>query len=147
MNHGRWYFYGTDSRTRKLTAFAFARASVMKVSNQKFNAEPDQHPRDLLRHSFGSVLSTDPAVDVVLEFESKVVQRVRESVWHPQQTLQDLPGGRLRLTLPLNSTLEIAPWILSWGPYAKVIEPAELRDSIADTTRRMAATYATGEGN
>ena len=83
-------------------------------------------------------------VDIVLDFEPKVVQRVKESVWHPQQVLQELPGGRLRLTLRLNSTLEIAPWILSWGPYVKVINPPELRDSIADTARRMAANYATG---
>ena len=147
MNHGRWYFYGTDTRTRKLTPFAFARASDMKITSVKFTAEPAQHPRDLLRHSFGSVLSTDPVVDIVLDFEPKVVQRVKESVWHPQQVLQELPGGRLRLALPLNSTLEIAPWILSWGPYVKVIEPAELRDSIADTARRMVANYASGEGS
>ncbi|MFM8983807.1 MAG: helix-turn-helix transcriptional regulator [Spartobacteria bacterium] len=147
MNHGRWYFYGTDTRTRKLTPFAFARASDMKITSVKFTAEPTQHPRDLLRHSFGSVVSTDPVVNVVLEFESKVVQRVKESMWHPAQEAENLPGGRLRLTLPLNSTLEVAPWILSWGPYVKVIEPAELRDSIADTARRMAANYAAGEGS
>ena len=54
-------------------------------------------------------------VQIVLDFDSKVVQRVKESLWHQQQALQELPGGRVRLTLPLNSTLEVAPWILSWG--------------------------------
>jgi proteasome accessory factor B len=149
MNHGRWYFYGTDSRTRHLTPFAFARVSDMKITGQKFTAEPAQHPRDLLRHSFGSVVSTDAPREIVLEFEKPVVARVKESLWHPRQTAQELPGGRLRLVLPLNSTLEIAPWILSWGPYVKVLEPADLRESIADTARRMVANYATeatGEG-
>jgi predicted DNA-binding transcriptional regulator YafY len=121
----------------------------MKITGQKFTAEPAQHPRDLLRHSFGSVVSTDAPREIVLEFEKPVVQRVKESLWHPRQTAQELPGGRLRLVLPLNSTLEIAPWILSWGPYVKVLEPADLRESIADTARRMVANYATeatGEG-
>jgi predicted DNA-binding transcriptional regulator YafY len=142
MNHGRWYFYGTDTRTRKLTPFAFARASVMKITPQKFMEEPVQHPRELLQHSFGSVLGTGPAFDVVLEFESKAAQRVKETVWHPQQKVRELPGGRLRLVLPLNSTLEVAPWILSWGPYVKVVEPVELRESIADFARRMAENYS-----
>jgi predicted DNA-binding transcriptional regulator YafY len=52
-----------------------------------------------------------------------------------------LPGGRLRLVLPLNSTLEVSPWILSWGPYVRVVAPDALRESIADSVRRMAANY------
>lgn len=142
MNHGRWYFYGTDTRTRKLTPFAFARASGMKITQEKFTTEPEQHPRELLRYSFGSVIGTGAVFDVVLEFEPKVVQRVRETVWHPRQSLQELPGGRLRLVLPLNSTLEVAPWILSWGPYVKVVEPPELRESIVDSARRMLENYS-----
>ncbi len=94
----------------------------MKITPQKFMEEPVQHPRELLQHSFGSVLGTGPAFDVVLEFESKAAQRVKETVWHPHQKVRELPGGRLRLVLPLNSTLEVAPWILSWGPYVKVVE-------------------------
>ncbi|MFM8365597.1 MAG: helix-turn-helix transcriptional regulator [Verrucomicrobiota bacterium] len=146
MNHGRWYFYGTDTRTRNLTPFAFARASGMKITAQKFTAEPQQHPRVLLRHSFGSVVSTAAPRDIVLEFEKPAVQRVKESVWHPRQTAQDLPGGRLRLVLPLNSSLEVAPWILSWGAMVKVVEPVDLRESVAETARRMAANYAADEG-
>ena len=141
MNHGRWYFYATDSKTRKLAAFAFARVSGMKITAEKFNADPPTHPRDLLRHSFGIVVNNDKAEDVVLEFDAKVVQRVKETVWHPGQRIEDLPGGRLRLVLPLNSHLEVSPWILGWGPYVKVVAPVSLKESIADSVRRMAANY------
>ena len=137
----RWYFYATDSKTRKLAAFAFARVSGMKITAEKFNADPPTHPRDLLRHSFGIVVNNDKAEDVVLEFDAKVVQRVKETVWHPEQRIEDLPGGRLRLVLPLNSTLEVSPWILGWGPYVKVVAPVSLKESIADSVRRMAANY------
>jgi predicted DNA-binding transcriptional regulator YafY len=88
------------------------------------------------------VVSQEKPVDVVLEFDPKVVQRVKESVWHAGQRIEDLPGGRLRLVLPLNSTLEVSPWILSWGPYVRVVAPDALRESIADSVRRMAANYS-----
>jgi predicted DNA-binding transcriptional regulator YafY len=79
---------------------------------------------------------------VVLEFEAEVVERLKESVWHPNQKLEDLAGGRTRLTLRLNSTLEIQPWILGWGPKVKVLAPAALAESIATSARKMAAQYA-----
>lgn len=142
MNNGRWHFYGTDTTTRKLTPFAFARTSSMKITQNKFQGEPAVHPRELLRHSFGSVISTDPPRDIVLEFEKSAVQRVKETLWHPLQKMRDLPKGRLRLVLPLNSTLEVLPWILGWGPVVEVVEPADLRRMVADAARKMASNNA-----
>lgn len=142
MHHGRWYFYGTDCKSRKLMPFVFARTQGLKITNEKFQEEPLAHPKDLLKHSFGIVVSNEKPEDVVLEFDAKVGERVKETLWHADQRIEVLPGGGVRLVLPLNSTLEIAPWILSWGPYVTVIEPAGLRESIADTARRMAANYS-----
>lgn len=48
-------------------------------------------------------------VDVVLEFEAAIADRVRETVWHPEQRLEEMEGDRLRLTLPSNQTREIEP--------------------------------------
>ena len=142
MHHGRFYFFGTDTKTRRLTPFAFLRMSAIKATAQKFTAEPEKHPRDLLKFSFGSVISTDAPEDVVLEFEAEVVERLKESTWHPNQKLEDIADGRARLTLRLNSTLEIQPWILGWGPKVKVLAPPALVESIATSARKMAAQYA-----
>jgi len=142
MHHGRFYFYGTDTKTRHLTPFAFPRVTSIRATSQKFTATPEKHPRDLLKFSFGSVISKDAPEDVVLEFEAEVIERLKESVWHPNQKVEDLAGGRARLTLRLNSTLEIGPWILSWGPKVKVLAPASLKESIAMSARKMAAQYA-----
>jgi predicted DNA-binding transcriptional regulator YafY len=141
MHHGRWYFYGTDTDSRRLTPFAFVRVSNLKATSRKFTTEPEPHPGDLLALSFGSVISTDEPVDVVLEFDAEVVERLKESVWHPGQKLEDLEGGQARLTLRLSSTLEIQPWILGWGPKVKVIAPGSLVESIAANAKKMAARY------
>ena len=76
------------------------------------------------------------------ESDEPVVERLQESIWHPNQKLEDLKNGRARLTMSLSSTLEIQSWILSWGPKATVIAPASLAESIAASAREMAKQYA-----
>jgi proteasome accessory factor B len=143
MHHGRWYLYGLEPKKKGIVLFAFARIENLETTGRAFIPKPATHdPRSLLRQSFGVAISTDPPADVVLEFEADVVQRLKENEWHPRQKLQDLPGGRARLSIPLSTTIELRPWILSWGPYVKVISPPELANKIADTIRRMAARYS-----
>jgi hypothetical protein len=55
------------------------------------------------------------------------------------------PDGTTDLLFEVNGLLEITPWVLSWGASLEVIEPDELRQTIAGTSRLMAARYgATG---
>jgi predicted DNA-binding transcriptional regulator YafY len=143
MNEGRWYLYGTDTTTRRLTPFAFPRMRDLVMTDEKFQADPPRDPRALLEHSFGCAISSEPPYDIVVEFEPEVAERVKESVWHLKQTLTDLPGGRVQLTLPLNNDLEVRSWILSWGPYARVVAPQNLAQEIAGTIQKMAARTAT----
>lgn len=142
MNEGRWYLYGTDTTTRRLTPFAFPRIDNLAMADEKFEPDPARDPRPLLEHSFGCAIGSGDPYNVVVDFEPEVAERVKESIWHRRQTLADLPGGRVRLTLPLNNDLEIRPWILSWGPYAKVAAPEGLAQEIAGTIRKMAAHTA-----
>jgi proteasome accessory factor B len=142
MHNGRWYCYGRVAGRKHIHLFAFARIENLKASTLSYLYNEDEHdPRRLLRHSFGVAISSDPVENVVLDFDAKVAQRVKENHWHPDQELTDLPNGGLRLTLPLNTTLEISPWILTWGPYVKVVSPPELAAKTADTIKRMLANY------
>lgn len=143
MYRGRWYLYGVDTTKGAIVSFAFARIEDVKTTGKKFTPDEVTHnPQEFLRYSFGVAISSDPPVNVILEFEKEVVQRLKESVWHAEQRLSDLPDGRARLVLPLSTMLEIRPWILSWGPYVKVVEPAGLAADIADSGKRIAARYS-----
>ncbi len=142
MQKGRWYLYGVVDPKKGITSFSFNRISEIEITSEKFRAEELTDPRILLHHSFGVAVSSDPPFNVVLEFESQVVDRVKDSLWHSDQKLEDRPGGKARLTLPLNNTLEIQPWILSWGPYVKVMEPEELAVKIQKTAKSIAERYS-----
>ena len=141
MQKGRWYLYGVSESRKGITPFSFNRISDIEITKEKFSADRLPNPRAMLHHSFGAVISSDPPFDVVLEFESKVVERMKETIWHPDQKLEVLPEGRARLTLPLNNTMEVESWILSWGPYVKVIEPKKLAQSVRESGNRISELY------
>lgn len=54
-----------------------------------------------------------------------------------EHLLYQHPAGLRRVS----GTVEITPWIRSWGADAEVLEPAELRRRIAGECRRQAELY------
>jgi predicted DNA-binding transcriptional regulator YafY len=45
------------------------------------------------------------------------------------------------MTLKIGSTLEITPWIRSWGPDVEVLEPKALRESFKQYTAALFEIY------
>lgn len=58
-----------------------------------------------------------------------------------EATCEPLPGGGCRLTMVVFSTLELQSWVLSFGNTARVIEPPELAEQVANELRSAAAHY------
>jgi proteasome accessory factor B len=79
---------------------------------------------------------------VRLRFDASVAHRVREAVWHRSQELIEHADGGVELTVTVAGTIEIRPWILSWGEAVEVLEPSALREAVAQAVRDAAARYA-----
>jgi predicted DNA-binding transcriptional regulator YafY len=143
MRNGSWYLHAAKAGTGERRTLKFARISNARLTEETF--VPDfREPSETFRYSFGIVAcDRKPRQPVVLEFEASAAQRAAETLWHPDQKVTSLPGGRLRLQLPFAEPtfLEIEPWILSWGASVKVIGPQSLRKSIAEKARALAAAY------
>lgn len=140
MRNGRWYLYALDGKSEERRTFAFARISNIKGLSEKF-APAAITPLESFRYSFGVVIAPEaPKDNVVLEFIPEVANRISESLWHPEQTLEKLPSGGVRLTLPIAeaSYLEVKPWLLSWGATVKVLAPMSLADEMRAIIREMA---------
>jgi predicted DNA-binding transcriptional regulator YafY len=83
-------------------------------------------------------------IEVTLRFVPQVVRRVKESVWHPSQRLEELPDGACLFTVRIGSTLEFKPWVRQWGSAVEVLSPPEFREEIAAEVREMARNYGPG---
>ncbi len=74
---------------------------------------------------------------MLLHFDERVADYIREKRWHPSQQLKELPGGGVELRLKLGSLVEIQRWVLGWGGAAKVIAPPELAAGVADAAKAI----------
>jgi predicted DNA-binding transcriptional regulator YafY len=67
---------------------------------------------------------------VEIEFAPDVAPYVQARVWHPSQDVRENGGGRVRLTMDVCHDWALRSWILSWGPFARVVSPAPLAAAI-----------------
>jgi CRISPR-associated endonuclease/helicase Cas3 len=70
-----------------------------------------------------------------------VAERVRQTVWHESQTLEDRPDGQLLFRASVAEPLEMYPWIRGWGADVEILEPKELRERFRQEVERMRKNY------
>lgn len=125
-------------RTLKVERIASARPTP-----ETFTTRPEIDVPRLLQGSWGIMWGEE--TEVVLRFDASVAWRVKEATWHPSQQLEEEPDGSCILRLRVGHTMEVAPWIRSWGAAVEVLSPPEFRAEVAEEARRLAARYAPGE--
>ena len=122
-----------------IITFKLDRIKKVELTANSFEIPPDLDIEKQLASSWGVVWGED--IEIELKFSPDVTRRVKESVWHPSQTITELPDGGCLLKLLIGSLLEITPWVRSWGPDVEVIAPLELRERFCTWTRQLQAIY------
>lgn len=118
----------------------FAVDRVKSVSLEKQTFTPQQAAaEDVFANSLG--VNTGPAARVELEFEKPVAPYVRARVWHPSQHLREESDGRLAVTMDVCHDWALRSWILSWGPFARVLSPISLANEIRSDLQSAGARY------
>lgn len=125
----------------KIITFKVARIESATVTGEAFVTPEDFDSHTLLAHAWGIWHTDEPPVEVRLRFSQRVTARVKESIWHPSQTIRDLPDGGCEWLARIADVREIAPWVRSWGADVEALAPEALRRDIRDHVRRMTALY------
>ncbi|MEO6578364.1 MAG: WYL domain-containing protein [Candidatus Limnocylindria bacterium] len=136
------YLIAYDEPAAAMRTYKVERIRSATLTQDRYEIPDGFDPDAWLANSWG-IWSSDstPTEHVRMRFDASVAHRVREAVWHRSQQLVELDGGRLELTVTVAGTLEIRPWILSWGDGVEVLEPPELREAVARAVREAAARY------
>lgn len=137
------YLIGFDESVDAIRTFKIERIRQATLTVDRYEIPESFDPDEYLASSWGIwSLDNTPPVEVRLRFDPVVADRVRETVWHRSQTLEDLPDGGIEMTVRVAGIVEIRPWILSWGDQVEVLAPSELRDAVAAAVRGAAGRYA-----
>jgi len=92
-----------------------------------------------LKDSFG-VLRTDPE-EVVIRFDASLERFLRENIWHPSQEFSKDKDGSVLLTMEVGGLSEVMSWVFGFGRQAEVLEPAHLREAVAEEIDAAATKY------
>lgn len=138
------YVIGYSATHEALRTFKVERISRATLTTLRFQRPSNLSVHDLLQHSWG-IWYGEQRTLVRLRFNNPAVaRRVKETLWHPSQAIEDLPGGGIDWKVEVAGVIELLPWIRGWGADCEVLEPLDLRERVADEMRRAAALYTGG---
>jgi len=134
--NGEWFLFAFDEARKDIRTFAPARIQSVKPTGKTFERTQKFSLEKRLRDSFG-VHSGEGEFEVVIRFNARAADYIREKKWHPSQTLRDLKDSGAELKMKLSSLGEVQRWVLSWGGEAEVLKPKELVESVREAARKI----------
>jgi proteasome accessory factor B len=138
LAHGGVYLIAWVPQYDAFRTFAAERIERLSVTEETFKRTRELPP-DLFGASLG-VFWGEPE-RVVVEFEARVAPFVRSRQWHESQRLEELPDGRLRLTLDVSNDWALRSWLLGYGASVRVVEPPTLAAAIVRELEDAARRY------
>ena len=140
---GELYTIGWSDLRQSVRTLRVDRIKTIKPLGQKFERPKDFDPEDYLGRSFG-IYSEGAQEKVQIEFAKEASRTVLEREWHPTQRIEQGAGGKVTLKMTVQGLAEVARWVLYHAPYAKALEPKELRQMVAENAAKAAAAHKGG---
>jgi predicted DNA-binding transcriptional regulator YafY len=120
--------------------FAVERIKSLRMTDEHFDADI---PLDASRlaDSLGVNLGGKPEV-ITIEFQPEAAPYVVEREYHPTQTTEEAPDGRVLLKMKVVVDFALSAWVLSFGRNARVVGPPRLVRAIQEQVEDMRELYA-----
>lgn len=134
------YLFARDVDKKLVKTFAVERFLRFQWRRQdKFKRPENWNPKAFVADAFG-ITGGEPRA-VVVRFNARVAEFIRERQWHPSQGLLEREDGSVEVLLRCAITPELRQWILGFGADAEVLEPEELRIEVRRSMKRGARLY------
>lgn len=139
-----WYLAAFCHTRNALRVFSLDGMSDLAMLEGKSTLIPIEELQQRLDRGYG-IFSGGPLQQAVLEFDADSARWVKDQRWHPEQQVQTLRDGRLRVTVPYQNDTELAVDVLSWGGNVKVLSPKSLQTLVKDRLRQALSQYTSGK--
>ena len=140
LAQGALYLLAYVPEYNAVRTFAVDRIAAVSLEKQTFTPK-QQVGDDVFANSLG--VNTGPPERVDIEFDSKVAPYVAARVWHTSQEVRQNGNGGLVLSMNVCHDWALRSWILSWGPFARVLTPASLASDVRADFEAAYARYGT----
>ncbi|HHY47759.1 MAG TPA: transcriptional regulator [Firmicutes bacterium] len=133
------YVIAYDHLRSAVRTFKVERIKEATILDREYEVDPDFDPYERLQGCWGVMWGDETRVR--LKFSPAVARRVKESQWHPSQVVEDCSDGACILTVRVGATIEMLPWVRSWGGEVEVLEPPELREQVVQEIAKLRKAY------
>ena len=124
---------------RKVLNFALDGILSVQRTGETFTVPAEFSLADHLRCAAGPVLG-DP-LSITVRFDAEIARWARRRNWEFPHTLTDQEDGAVLLCGTVSGFSDIRKELLAWGRHARVLEPAELRDTMLAEARALVNLY------
>jgi proteasome accessory factor B len=130
----------------QIKTFYLSRMEEARPTADRYAIPKDFDVARFYRNTFGLFVGGEKPFRFRVRFSREVAGEIREQRWHPQQTLEELPGGEVVLELPAVSIREAREFVLKYGSSARVLGPPALVADLRDQAEALAHAYADSKG-
>lgn len=142
IHAGTVYIIAYCHKRRETLLFVVDRVRSARVLEKHFEPVASYDPDDYLAKAFG--MSRGKTFRARIRFERRAARYLRERSYHPSQTIRDLKGGAIEVTLEVSGLDQLAAWVASFGGDATAIEPANLRRAVLARAKGALANHSRG---
>jgi len=122
-------------------AFKMDRILSAVLSGETFEIPESFNDEELLKHAWGIWYGNKEPEQVKLRFSPAVTRRVKESIWHPLEKVEDTEDGGCIWSVDIAEWREMLPWVRGWGADCEVLEPKALREALTREAQSLAELY------
>ena len=142
-HNGAAYLMCVITKYNTLAKLNLQRLIELKVL-EKQGIPPKRFDPELVENAAFGIYSGGRITKYVLRFSPDVAPYIRERIWHPSQTLQNLKNGGVELAFSCAESYEVSSWAASWRDGVEVLKPQKLRKELAELGKRLVEKYRTG---
>ncbi len=135
-----WYLDAWCHKADGLRSFSLERISDQRLLDEDVREIPDAVLSAHYDSAYG-IFSGPAEHTAILKFSAEMSRWIADEQWHPDQKGSCDDEGAWTLELPFSSARELVMDILRYGPDVEVLSPDFLRDAVAESARKAAATY------
>lgn len=122
----------------QMRTFAVERVRQLTLHEETFAPVRDVSP-GAFPDSIGIHHGTPERIDIL--FAPAVAPYIQERTWHRSQKLAPRPDGSVVMRLQVCADWALQAWVLSFGPFAKVVAPRSLALRILEEIEEARAQY------
>ena len=147
VHHGRFYLI-SFSRYDRCIVSRLDRIEKVEIIEESFQREAfDRLYQKQMCCSWSSVSLDDGKMPEIMKLEviidepaeNYIVERIMSEV--PNGTLEKIENGRYHVSIQINDSSEMIPWLRGYAGHIRVLENTELAEKLLDDWKEMLLSY------